>query len=574
MKDLKDRRWVHSLFNNRGIMTYLVLARKWRPQSWTDLIAQEHVTATLRNAIQHDRLAHAYLFTGPRGVGKTTAARILAKALNCEKGPAPDPCNDCSSCKEIAESRNIDVFEIDGASNRGIDEVRSLRENITYTPAGGKFRIYIIDEVHMLTTEAFNALLKTLEEPPDHVVFIFATTEPKKVPATIVSRCQRFDFRRINIQDILQQLRDICKGEKIQIDENALMLISRKADGSMRDAQSILDQMMSFTDQKITAEHVIQALGLIEQEVFFNVSDILISKNIGDGLDLVEKVVSGGYDLEEFFIGLIEHLRNILIVCTTGSTDLIELSEEHKKQYIETAKTFQDEDLLRLIRIVADTSVSLKRSINPRLPLETAMIKMIKLDKTVVIEDLLTRLDGLHQGKESVPPVPSADSAAVKMPSIDANEVEIPAEKKSVPRTEKKSSPSPESEKKKIITLHDVQSQWKKIVEMVKHKKITVGSFIQEGMLLGVTDNDIEIGFGLSNGFHIDSIMRSKNLVLEALREIYGPGVTFHCVKKDLPKKDFVPSSKKKKAEHLKELKDQNPLIKKIVDSFDAEIVD
>jgi DNA polymerase-3 subunit gamma/tau len=555
-------------------MSYLVLARKWRPQSWNDLIAQEHVTATLCNAIQHDRLAHAYLFTGPRGVGKTTAARILAKALNCEKGAAPDPCNQCSSCTEIAESRNIDVFEIDGASNRGIDEVRSLRENIAYTPAGGKFRVYIIDEVHMLTTEAFNALLKTLEEPPDHVVFIFATTEPKKVPATIVSRCQRFDFRRISIQNILHQLRQICVSEKIQIDENGLMLIARKADGSMRDAQSILDQMMSYAEGKITAEHVIQALGLIEQEVFFTVSDILISKNIADGLALVEKVVSGGYDLEEFFIGLIEHLRNLLIVCSTGSTELIEVSEEHKKQYVETARNFKEEDLLRLIRIVADTSVSLKRSINPRIPLETAMITMIKLDKTVVIEDLLTRLDGLQKGAEKKEPVTHSETRMAENVSAQGRKSETKAENRMAPQKDKENNDPSNTEKKKIITLRDVQSQWIKIVEKVKHKKITVGSFIQEGVVLDVRDNDIEIAFGLSNGFHIDSIMRSKNLVLDALHEIFGSGVTFHCVKKDLPHKDIIPASKKMKAERLNTLKEENPFIQKIVDSFDGEIVD
>jgi DNA polymerase-3 subunit gamma/tau len=555
-------------------MSYLVLARKWRPQNWDDLIAQPHVSATLRNAIKHDRLAHGYLFTGPRGVGKTTAARILAKALNCEKGVQPDPCNDCSSCREIAESRNIDVFEIDGASNRGIDEIRSLRENIAYTPARGKFRVYIIDEVHMLTNEAFNALLKTLEEPPDHVIFIFATTEPKKVPATIMSRCQRFDFRRIGTQDINDQLKRICQEEKIDIHEDALLIISRKADGSMRDGESILDQMISYTEGKITVEHVVQALGLIEQEVFFDVSDVLISKNIADGLALVDKVVSGGYDLEEFLIGLTEHLRHLLIVSSTNSAQLLEVSEEHKKKYIETAQSFEEGDLLRLIRIVTDTIVSSKRSINPRLPLETAMVKMIKLDKTVVIEDLLHRID--HFQKNPGTGVNLSDSkAALKTQGKKTGETETKAPSEPVPPKEEDStSPPAGDEKKKVITLDDVQSKWPKVIEVVKHKKITVGSFIQEGVVLNIQDNDIKIGFGLSNGFHIDSIMRCKNLLVDALKEVFGVALTFHCVKKDLPQRNFVSTSKKEKGEHLKNLEAQNPLIKKIVDNFDAEIVE
>jgi DNA polymerase-3 subunit gamma/tau len=288
----------------------------------------------------------------------------------------------------------------------------------------------------------------------------------------------------------------------------------------------------------------------------------------------VEKVVSGGYDLEEFFIGLIEHLRNLLIVCSTGSTELIEVSEEHKKQYVETARNFKEEDLLRLIRIVADTSVSLKRSINPRIPLETAMITMIKLDKTVVIEDLLTRLDGLQKGAEKKEPVTHSETRMAENVSAQGRKSETKAENRMAPQKDKENNDPSNTEKKKIITLRDVQSQWIKIVEKVKHKKITVGSFIQEGVVLDVRDNDIEIAFGLSNGFHIDSIMRSKNLVLDALHEIFGSGVTFHCVKKDLPHKDIIPASKKMKAERLNTLKEENPFIQKIVDSFDGEIVD
>jgi len=249
-------------------MSYVVIARRWRPQQFNEIIGQEHVSKTLSNAIANNRIAHSYIFTGPRGVGKTTTARILAKAVNCEKGPTPHPCNECASCKAITVGNSMDVLEIDGASNRGIDEVRNLRENIRYAPTQGKYRIYIIDEVHMLTKEAFNALLKTLEEPPEHAMFIFATTEIHRVPATILSRCQRFDFRRIPLKTIMEHLRRICDGEKIDIQEEALLQIAKKADGSMRDAQSILDQLISFSGNKIAFEDVAQALGVIHQDLF------------------------------------------------------------------------------------------------------------------------------------------------------------------------------------------------------------------------------------------------------------------------------------------------------------------
>jgi len=552
-------------------MSYLVIARKWRPQNWGDVVAQEHVTATLQNAIKFNRLAHAYLFTGPRGVGKTSAARILAKTLNCEKDTDLNPCDACSSCREIAESRSVDVFEIDGASNRGIDEVRNLRENIQYTPARGKYKIYIIDEVHMLTPPAFNALLKTLEEPPSHVLFIFATTEPHKVPATIVSRCQRFDFRRIGTQDIIQCLQEICQEEKIEIDDEALLLIAKKADGSLRDSQSILDQIVSYTGERIKAEHVIQGLGLIEQDLFFQVTDILGSGKLDDGIALVENVIAGGYDIEEFLIGLSEHLRNLLVVRSLESDDLLEDTEEHKKKYLELAKAFKEEDILRLIRIILDAKAVLKRTQNPRLPLELAMVKMIKMDRTVTIEDLLTRLENLDSHPVTGRNGSTAPAVTEEEPAKGENLSAPDPVNKSISQSDTDESTKPE--KKNNITIYEVRNKWDEIVQKIKHKKITVGSFIQEGELSKVETNTIEIGFGLSNGFHIDAIMRSKELVLEALREVFGSNIQFRCVKMDIPQKKVV-SSKEERLADLKTLGEKEPIIQKIVDDFEAEIVE
>jgi DNA polymerase-3 subunit gamma/tau len=556
-------------------MSYLVLARKYRPQLWTDLVGQDHVSTTLQNAIQHDRLAHAYLFTGPRGVGKTSAARILAKALNCEKGPVADPCNRCSNCIEITESRSIDVFEIDGASNRGIDEVRNLRENIRYTPASGKYRIYIIDEVHMLTTEAFNALLKTLEEPPSHVVFIFATTEPHKVPVTIVSRCQRFDFHRISIQEMLARLKGICKEEKITIDDEALLLIANKADGSLRDSQSILDQMISFTGDKITAELVIKGLGLISQDLFFEVTDMLTSGEVPRGLSLVDKIIADGYDVEEFLVGLSEHLRNLLIVRSMESVELIDTTEPLKKKYLESASRFQEEDILRLIRIVTQTVYSLKWSANPRISLELAIVKMIKLDKTVSIDDLLSRLESLRiSGNPQSTVVKDAQTNSEKKtnPSVPSE-----GEPGSNPSSDAEDCPQKtesSQEKKSAMTVDEIQGKWDSVIHEVKKKKITIGSFLQEGVLSGVRDNKIEVSFALSNGFHIDAIMRSKDIVLDVIKKILGPDVDFECIKKDLPGHEKHAQSKNQKWEDLMLLKEKEPVIKKIIDDFDVEIAE
>jgi len=330
-------------------MTYIVLARRYRPQQFSDIIGQEHVSQTLSNTIETGRIAHSFIFAGPRGVGKTTTARILAKALNCEKGPIVNPCNECSNCKSITIGNSLDVLEIDGASNRGIDEIRNLRENIRFTPSQGKYRIYIIDEVHMLTKEAFNALLKTLEEPPQHALFIFATTEIHRVPATILSRCQRFDFKRIPTKTIIEHLQNICESEKIKIETDALLAIAKKADGSMRDSQSILDQIISYTGDNITSEQVTGALGLISQDIFFELSDNITEGDLKELLLLCKKVISEGYDLGEFLVGFEEHLRNILITKTLGNVDLIEVSEQYKEKYLQDSTKFKENDLLRYL---------------------------------------------------------------------------------------------------------------------------------------------------------------------------------------------------------------------------------
>ena len=374
-------------------MAYQVTARKWRPQKFDDVVGQEHITATLKNAIKTGRIAHAFLFTGPRGVGKTTTARILAKVLNCENPIDFEPCNECAMCKSINDSQSMDIFEIDGASNRGIDEIRTLRESVKYPPTRGKYKVYIIDEVHMLTKESFNAFLKTLEEPPAHTIFIFATTDIHKVPLTIISRCQRFDFRRIQLDVIKKLLKKIADEEKILIDDKTLTLISKKADGALRDAQSLFDQVISFCGNKIDSETVSQMLNLIDDELFFEISDAVLSKDFPVVFDTTNKIYQNGWDFIDFTDGLLEHFRNILSVVLTQRTDLIETAEIYRSKYSDYLTSFSKGDLLRILNYLTKLQQELRYSNNQKLRIEIALTNLIGLEKSSTISEIISGLE-------------------------------------------------------------------------------------------------------------------------------------------------------------------------------------
>ncbi|HLP17809.1 MAG TPA: DNA polymerase III subunit gamma/tau [Bacteroidota bacterium] len=378
-------------------MSYQVTARKWRPMVFDDVIGQTHVSNTLRNALSSGRLAHAFIFSGTRGCGKTTTARILARAVNCLTPKNYEPCNECEICREIIDGRSMDVIEIDGASNRGVEEIRNLRESVRYAPSRGSKKVYIIDEVHMLTKEAFNALLKTLEEPPSHVLFIFATTEIHKVPATILSRCQRYDFRRISVDEIMGRLRYIASQEGIAIDEESLLMIAKKGDGSMRDAQSIFDQVVSFCGTAITGAQVAEALSIVDAELYFRVTDAITARDTKAGLALVDDVVQTGYDLKEFLAGLTEHLRNLLIVKTTGDARLIEETELARTRYTHAAERFSVHDVLRLMKTVSELEAEIRYSVQPRFKVEIAIVQMTKMEESVKIDELLDQIEELKK---------------------------------------------------------------------------------------------------------------------------------------------------------------------------------
>lgn len=374
-------------------MEYIVTARKWRPQKFVEVVGQEHITTTLKNAIKEGRIAHAYLFAGPRGVGKTTTARILAKALNCLKPIDNEPCNKCEMCKAIQAGQLMDIIEIDGASNRGIDEVRALRESVKYAPTRGNYKVYIIDEVHMLTKESFNAFLKTLEEPPSQTLFIFATTDVHKVPLTIISRCQRFDFRRIELETIKKLLSKIAKSEQIEIDDKTLTLIARKADGALRDAESYFDQVVAFCGKKVDSTTVSKILNLIDDEVYFKISDAILDKNFKSVFEVTNQIYKNGWNFTDFMEGLIEHFRNIMSVIITGNSDNVESAEIFRNKYMGYTDKFNKSDILRLLNFLNKSRQELRFSQNQKLKIEIVLCHLIGLEKSATITKLLESIN-------------------------------------------------------------------------------------------------------------------------------------------------------------------------------------
>ncbi|MBZ0265907.1 DNA polymerase III subunit gamma/tau [bacterium] len=379
-------------------MSYLVMARRWRPVKFSEVVGQEHVTRTLQRAISRGRVAHAYLFTGPRGVGKTTTARLLAKAINC-KNPVQsetegfEPCNDCDTCSDIAGGNALDVIEIDGASNNKVEDVRTLRENVKYAPSSLARKVYIIDEVHMLSNAAFNALLKTLEEPPEHAMFIFATTEVHKVPATVLSRCQRFDFKRISTKEIRGQLDRIVQGDELAVDEDALVTIAVKAEGALRDALSILDQLVAYQgDEKISIDVVRQALGLIDLEMFFRLTDIAGSGDVAEALKLSDELNGGGFDPREFLRGLQKHILDLLYVKCGGKAVELDVPDNFQDRYASSIDAMSDEDFLRIGEWAAEAEDTLREVLDPRVRLELFLVRICKMDRAVDLGALLERM--------------------------------------------------------------------------------------------------------------------------------------------------------------------------------------
>jgi DNA polymerase-3 subunit gamma/tau len=501
------------------LVAYQVLARRWRPQKFGEVVGQEHVTRTLGNAIRAGRLAHAFLFCGPRGVGKTTTARILAKCLNCETaqdGPVPEPCDRCESCREIVRGVSLDVLEIDGASNRGIDEIRDLRENVRYAPSAGRAKVYIIDEVHMLTKEAFNALLKTLEEPPPSVYFVFATTESHKVPATIRSRCQRFDFHRVSTTDIVETLKRLAEKERIDVEPDAFVELARHAEGGLRDAESLLDQAAAVGDGKVTVEGLRSLLGEAEDEVVLSIVDAIVRADAGDAFARLAELLDRGMDPGRVAVALTQALRDLLVVQAAGErSEALGVSAELADALRRLGREVSGTKLTALLTLASRTVADLRRSGRPRLVLEVALARMCRLADPGEMADLVRRVEAL-----------GGAPAAEALPARRAE-----AERPAAPRAAEKSPERNEATGEDPVP--DVEGRaadlWSGLLDRVKERKVMLASFLGHGAPDALEGDTLVAVF--DNNYYEGMVSRRENLAIihEELAILAGRNVTFRA---------------------------------------------
>ena len=562
-------------------MAYKVLSLKWRPQSFQDVVGQDHVTQTLVNAFKQNRIGQGYIFTGPRGVGKTTTARILSMAMNAEGGPNSDFDSNSEVSKEISGGRSLDVLEIDGASNRGIEEIRNLREQIKFSPMNCTYKVVIIDEVHMLTNQAFNALLRTLEEPPVHGKFIFATTDIHKVPATIISRCQRFDFNRISINIIAERISMIIKSEKIECDSESIYLIAKKADGSMRDALSILDQSISYCGEKITYEKLVEALGIIDQELYFNFTKSVRTKDYSDMMTTLSKFSKYGVPASEVLVGIQEHIRNLIYSGVEKDNGILEMNKDQKKLYVDEYVQWERRDLFRMNQVIIDTSAIIRRSDDPYLLFEMTALKLLEMDRSVLIDQLLS--EGISSSKEEVVAslkkenaVKNVNEKEIKIVKRSKDILEQSDENKSNFSTEKefeksgsknlnKEDSSPVSE----INFETIKGKWSEILETIHRVRPSVGSIIEDFTPYSIDEDILTLNPTVKQGFNEKVLERGIPVIEKEIKEIVGSKIKV----KFKINEDGKRKTKNKPNENRELNPEDDKVFDKIVDLFDGEIL-
>lgn len=545
---------------------YQALYRQYRPKTFDEVLGQKHITITLKNQIQKENIGHAYLFSGTRGTGKTSTAKIFSRAVNCLNPRDGNPCNECEICKGILEESIMDVIEMDAASNRRIDDIRELRDKVIYPPARTKYKVYIIDEVHMLTTEAFNALLKTLEEPPKHLIFILATTEPEKLPQTILSRCQRFDFKRVTTKDIIENMRSICTKVDINVEDKVLSLIARNSDGAMRDALSLLDQCISFGSGKITYSDAVSILGIVNSDLILNIAQNIMGKNLEKVLESIDEVIQNGKDIHQFIKDLIQHFRNLMIVKTSKNPmELIDIDEELLERYLSQSKDISINFILKSLDILITADEKAKWSTQPRIILEMAVIQLTKLGEELSLEERVKRLE-----EGTIP-----EKQLKKDLSIPENIHKERIAKTTKEQMEKQPIDKPQEvqiEKEVFIDdgreLHfeTIVNEWEKVLQAIKAIKVNVFALLMEGEPISYSNNVLTIGYKDDYGIHRAAISTPVN------SEVVNQGVSAYF-KKNIDVR-FVMMSDNKPINKKDEKDNKEKAIKEVIDFFGENIVE
>ena len=513
-------------------MAYTALYREWRPRTFNDVVGQEHITTTLKNQILNNRIAHAYLFCGTRGTGKTSTAKVFAKALNCLNLKDGEPCNECEMCRKINEGLAIDVTELDAASNNGVDKIRDIIDDVKYPPQEARYKVYIMDEVHMLSAGAVNAFLKTLEEPPNNVIFILATTDPQKLPITILSRCQRFDFKRINNSDITARLRKIVNDQNVLADERSLNLIARVSDGAMRDSLSILDQAISMGNGNVDYNTVVSMLGLVTNEHLFNLVNAVIQRSVEKSIEIIEDVIYSGKDIYLFIKDLIAHYRNLLMVKVTNNPEeVLDMSEENIALIKEQGARLRAEEIMRCIRILQEAENNAKLSKQARLYCELAVIKMCKIEYDTSNEVMLTRLNRLEESLRN-------GSIKVATASKEVTQISNSKQVNTMPNNKVVKEPysnagnvgeNPDSK----ITINDVKKSWKDIIERFKaRREMIISSLIMIGKPVDCSNGLITVEFDSQNEFAKNRLSEAKNreVINDVFFEIFREKVKVNFV--------------------------------------------
>ncbi|MFW6035414.1 MAG: DNA polymerase III subunit gamma/tau [Halothermotrichaceae bacterium] len=592
-------------------MGFLSLYRKYRPQNFEDLVGQEHVVQTLKNAIENERIAHAYLFAGPRGTGKTSTAKIFAQALNCEKGPTPEPCGQCEVCENIQTGQSIDVIEIDAASNRGIDEIRDLREKVKFYPSEGLYKVYIIDEVHMLTKGAFNALLKTLEEPPDNVVFILATTEPHKVIETILSRCQRFDFSLLVISDIKKRLEYICQQEEVEFSEQALTVIARASNGGLRDAISLLDQAISFTNSQLTVQGIQEMLGKVDKNMLNNIFSNMVNSQTAEALETINELINSGYGISIFVDDLIEYIRLILLIKECGADSrILNYTGDMLEKLAQKSNDINTSRLLRYVEILTDVARELNYSNQPRLILEMAVVKMSSPQAEASTESLKARVVELEnkilelsRAKESKKQevlntrqtaavnkekeqskrdkkqnkLTYQKDAAVKKKKGRKNMRKAEVKDNNVDKNKQDKANDRQEKKQGTVTVDKVRKAWPLILNKVKEENIKVRAFLREGSPVRIKDNVIFIQFPSDKGFHKKGAEKEDKLIGNIINQVLNVKCEVKFILSGQDKKKVVKEAENKNVDNKKKgsrkKSAEADVVKRIVEQFNGEII-